>query len=70
MEILIGLHILAIAFYSLVKRQPLVPAMIHGKTPAGDHQAPLKPGGRMSLLIGLVLGVATTAGLIYLNGKG
>ena len=69
LEILIGLHILAIVYYSVVKRQPLVPAMIHGKTPAGDDQAPLKPGGTLSLLVGVAVGVATAAGLIWLSGK-
>lgn len=69
LEILIGLHILAIVFYTVVKRQPLVPAMIHGKTPAEDSQAPLKPGGAVSLIVGLILGIATAAGLIWLSGK-
>jgi cytochrome b len=69
LEILIGLHILAIAFYSLVKRQPLVPAMIHGKTQAEAGQS-LKPGGILALLIGIVLGIATAGILIWLSGKG
>ncbi len=69
LEILIGLHLLAILFYSVFKRQPLVPAMIHGKTPAQPDTAPLKPGGRLSLLVGLILGGATAAGLIWLSGK-
>ncbi len=70
LEILIGLHILAIVFYTVFKRQPLVPAMIHGKTSARDGQAPLKPGGAVSLVVGLILGIATAAGLIWLSGRG
>ncbi len=69
LEILIGLHILAILVYTLFKRQPLLPAMIHGKTPAKAGETPLKPGGLVSLLIGLVLGAATAGGLIWLSGK-
>lgn len=69
LEILIGLHILAILFYTLFRRRPLVPAMIHGKMPAGADEKGMKPGGVVSLLIGLVLGAATAAGLIYLSGK-
>ena len=69
LEILIGLHLLAIVFYTFAKRQPLVPAMIHGHKPAGAGDTGLKPGGLPALLIGLALGGATAAGLIYLCGK-
>ncbi len=69
LEILIGLHILAILFYTVIKRRPLVPAMIHGKAPGAGDDTPLKPGGLLALLIGLVLGAATAAGLIWLSGK-
>jgi cytochrome b len=70
LEILIGLHILAILFYTVFKRQPLIPAMIHGKTPAVADEKPLKPGGVVSLLIGLILGMATAGVLIWQSGKG
>jgi cytochrome b len=70
LEILIGLHILAVLFYSVVKRRPLIPAMLHGKMPAAAEDTPLRPGGVLSLAIGLALGVAAAAGLIYLSGKG
>ncbi len=69
LEILVVLHILAILFYDVIKRQPLVAAMIHGKKPAKADEAPLKRGGVLSLLVGLVLGVAVAGGLIYLSGK-
>ena len=69
LEILIGLHILAILFYTVIKRRPLVPAMIHGKALGAGDDTPLKPGGLLALLIGLVLGGATAAGLIWLSGK-
>ena len=69
LEILIGLHLLAILFYTVIKRQPLVPAMVHGKTKAPADATPLKPGGVLSLVIGLGLGVVTAAGLIWLSGK-
>lgn len=69
LEILIGLHILAIIVYTVFKRQPLVPAMIHGKTPAKNGAAPLKAGSALSFVAGLILGGATTAGLIWLSGR-
>ncbi len=69
LEILIGLHLLAIVFYTVFKHQPLVPAMVHGQKPAGADERPLKPGGAVSLLIGLVLGIAVAAVLIWLSGK-
>jgi len=69
LEILIGLHLLAILFYTVFKRQPLVPAMIHGKTNAGADTPPLKSGGLLSLLIGVVLGGAAAAALIWLCDK-
>ena len=69
LEILIGLHILAILFYTFAKRQPLVPAMIHGKTPAKDGELPLRHGGGLSLAIGVVLGGITAGVLIWLSGK-
>ena len=69
LEILIGLHTLAILFYTFARRQPLVPAMIHGKKPAKDGELPLARGGGLSLAIGLVLGAITAGGLIWLSGK-
>jgi len=69
LEILIGLHIVAILFYGVFKRQPLIAAMIHGQKPAKTGQSPMKRGGVLSLLVGLVLGGAVAAGLIYLSGK-
>lgn len=69
LEILIGLHILAIIVYTVFKRQPLVSAMIHGKTPAKNGAAPLKSGGALSFAVGLILGGATAAGLIWLSSK-
>ena len=69
LEILIGLHIAAILFYGLIKRQPLIAAMLHGKKPAKTGDTALKPGGVLSLLAGLILGSGVTAVLIYLTGK-
>ena len=69
LEILIGLHILAIVFYTFAKRQPLVPAMIHGKKPAQDGELPLTRGGGLSLAIGVALGAITAGVLIWLGGK-
>ena len=69
LEILIGLHILAILFYTFAKRHPLVPAMIHGRTPAKNGELPLTRGGGLSLAIGLALGAITAGVLIWLSGK-
>ena len=69
LEILIGLHILAILFYTFAKRHPLVPAMIHGKAPAKDGALPLTRGGRLALAIGLGLGAITAGVLVWLSAK-
>ncbi len=69
LEILVVLHILALLFYTFVKRQPLVPAMIHGKAPAQDSDVPLRRGGVAALAVGLLLGVITAGVLIWLSGK-
>jgi len=67
LEALVVLHILAIGFYSLVKKQPLITAMITGKKPAQDGEDGLKPANLWALLIGLILGCATAYGLIILS---
>ena len=67
LEALVVLHLLAIAFYTFVKRQPLVDAMLDGRKPAEDGKTPLKPASFFALLFGLALGAATTYVLIKMG---
>jgi cytochrome b len=59
----VSLHILAIAFYFLVKKQNLVGAMFHGKKPAAhvpEHEAITK-----SEIVKALIVVLVSAGLVY-----
>ena len=67
LEILIGLHLLAIAFYTVIKRKALIPAMVTGKRKPDGDEASLRPAGWISTLIALILGLATAAVLIKLS---
>lgn len=55
---LIGLHLLAIAFYAVWKRENLVGAMITGVRRFGTAVTPLKKAPLWSLAVGIVLAVA------------
>lgn len=48
--VLIGLHLVAVAFYVRVRRQPLVTAMVTGRKPAADVPAGEAIGGSRVLL--------------------
>jgi cytochrome b len=56
----VGLHILAIAFYFLVKKQNLVGPMVHGKKLVPEHDAISR-----SEIIKAVIVIAISAGLVY-----
>jgi cytochrome b len=59
----VALHIMAIAFYYLVKKQNLVGAMLHGKKPADfvpEHEAISR-----SEIVKAVVVVVISAGLVY-----
>jgi cytochrome b len=55
---LIGLHLLAIAFYAVWKRENLVGAMITGARRFETAATPLKKAPLWSLAVGIVLAVA------------
>ena len=67
LQILVVLHLAAIAFYALVKKQPLVRAMITGRKTKTGEAGDLVPAKALSLITGLVLGAATSAILIYMS---
>jgi len=59
----LALHIMAIAFYLLVKKQNLVGAMVHGRKPAAhvpEHEAISK-----SELVKAVIVIVISAALVY-----
>ena len=55
---LIGLHLAAIAFYAVWKRENLVGPMITGARRFGAAVTPLKKAPLWSLAVGIVLGAA------------
>ncbi len=65
---LVVLHLLAIAYYALIKREPLLGAMVHGEKPAVEGVPALKPAGIISTLIGLALGIGAAWALIKFGG--
>lgn len=56
----VSLHVMAVAFYFLVKKQNLVAAMLHGKKPVPEHEAISK-----SEVIKALIVIAISAGLVY-----
>jgi cytochrome b len=56
----VALHIMAIAFYFLVKKQNLVAAMLHGKKPVPAHEAISKSEVVKALIV-----IVISAGLVY-----
>ena len=67
LEILVVLHLLAIAWYALVKRDALIGAMLHGKRSAGSEMAAMKPARWWALIVGLLLGGSVAACLVQLS---
>jgi cytochrome b len=56
----VALHIMAIAFYFLVKKQNLVAAMLHGKKLVPEHEAISKSEVVKALIV-----IVISAGLVY-----
>lgn len=61
---IIGLHVAAIAFYSLVRRQKLVPAMLHGDKSGLSYELPSSRDGVAQRMTGLLL-AAISAGVAW-----
>lgn len=53
--LLVGLHLAAIAFYTLVKRRALLPAMWHGDKPLSGEMPPSQDGAASRLLALLLM---------------
>lgn len=68
LEILVGLHLVAVLFYQLIKRHGLIEAMVSGKRYRLDVQENLRTGSRYALTFSLVAGAATTLLLVHLGG--
>lgn len=70
LEILIVLHVVANIFYAVVKRDPLIRAMIGGEKPAEDYvdQSGATPGGWGAAALCLAISATLVFGTIYLAG--
>ncbi len=60
LQIVIGLHILAVFFYLLGKRQNLIGAMFSGKRSFENAVTPMTPGTWPRLIAGILIAVAIT----------
>lgn len=67
LEVLVVLHLVAIAWYAFVKREGLIGAMLHGKRIAKEEIAAMRPARWWALVIGLLLGGGVAAYLIHLS---
>ncbi|WP_443748594.1 cytochrome b/b6 domain-containing protein [Asticcacaulis solisilvae] len=67
LEVLVVLHLVAIAWYAFVKRDGLIGAMLHGKRTARGEMAAMKPARLWALVVGLILGGGVAAYLIHLS---
>ncbi len=72
--VLIAVHVAANIYYGVVKREPLIAAMITGKKPAGSYEdeADAAPLARPILRAVLLLGLAATlviGGIVVAGGK-
>ena len=68
MKLLVLLHLAAIAFYAVFKRENLVRAMIDGRKPRVEDQDALQPARLWALVIGLALGGGVAWLLIRMSG--
>ncbi|MEJ1965076.1 MAG: hypothetical protein WDO56_27445 [Gammaproteobacteria bacterium] len=59
----VALHLMAIAFYFLVKKQNLVGAMVHGKKPA--TYVPAHEAIEKSEIVRAIVVIVISAGLVY-----
>jgi cytochrome b len=57
---LIGLHVAAVAYYVLYKKENLIAAMLHGKRKHAEQLQPVSAVSPVRLLVGVVLAVTLT----------
>jgi cytochrome b len=60
LQILVALHVVAVAFYVLVKKQNLISAMFHGKREYPLDLPPVVDGSKLRLILGAVVIAALT----------
>jgi cytochrome b len=58
--VLILVHIIAVLYYIVFKRQNLLGAMVHGKRVYDGGMAPMTPASLLRLVIGVVLAIGVT----------
>ena len=69
LEVLILLHLAAMLFYAVFKRQNLVGAMVTGRQKHLAGHADIQSGSLPMLVVGLMLGGAVTLWLAHLGGS-
>jgi len=67
LKLLVLVHLAAIVFYTVVKREGLIRAMVDGKKALAETATPLAPARLWALLVGLLIGAAVAFVLIKLS---
>lgn len=67
LEALVGLHLIAVLFYQLVKRHGLIGAMVTGRQRHLDPANQMRPGSFAALAVSVLLGVAVALLLARLS---
>lgn len=68
LQALVLLHLAAILFYAIVKKDQLVGPMLTGKKALPAETAAMSPGKLWALVVGLLLAAATVVGLVLQKG--
>jgi cytochrome b len=68
LQALVFLHLAAIVFYAVVKKDQLVGPMLTGKKALPAETAAMSPGKLWALVVGLLLAAATVVGLVLQKG--
>ncbi len=70
LEGLVVLHLLAIVWYTFVRHEGLIAAMLHGGKAAREGMTAMKPAKWWALIAGLLLAGGVAGWLIHLSGQG
>ena len=68
LEILVGLHLLAVLFYQLIKKHGLIEAMVSGRRRHLDRTNEMRPGSPAILAASLLIGAGVALLLVRLGG--
>lgn len=68
LEVLVGLHLMAVLFYQLIKRHGLIGAMVTGRNGHAEPATEMRPGSKVILVASLLIGAGVALLLVRLSG--